>query len=390
MAETEEADLLITEPANYIEKILETGRSLQDVVIHGMSPLNYFLALFDEDLSAEIIRNGKGLDLNDSIVGGFTPLHYTADNDMRSLIALLLERKADLEATTEDLRVVGHYESGGRTPLHLACIKGHDEVVKQLIAAGANRNARDFDGNTPFILACMNNHPNAASLVDGKETPPELEWLTEKAKADRAAAMARSQRDMCPSGTLMQVHVLPQLLSQWECKQVLEAVLAATEAQGWTANRHRAYATTDIQSCQLPAVDRWVRQTLRERLFPALNRLFFLRNAMEFSFRDLFFVKYCAEGQRGLSVHLDGSILSFNVLLNPASEFEGGGTFVEHLGKTFGITQGDCFVHSGRVRHAGTNVTRGNRYILVGFVDVRLTGSRSLVTCDLEELTKMD
>lgn len=186
------------------------------------------------------------------------------------------------------------------------------------------------------------------------------------------------------------MHILPKLLSAEECKQVLQAVLSATDEQGWTANRHRAYATTDIQSCQLPAVDRWVRRTLRERLFPALNRLYFPRNVMEFSFRDLFFVKYFAEGQRGLSIHLDGSILSFNVLLNPANEFEGGGTFVEHLQKTFEISQGDCFAHSGRVRHAGTNVTRGYRYILVGFVDVRLRGSRSLVTCDLEELTKLD
>jgi len=82
---------------------------------------------------------------------------------------------------------------------------GHDEVVNQLISAGANQNARDFDGNTPFILAHMNHHPATARLVDaGDNDVPDAQWLVDKAKADRAAAMARSQRDMSPSGTLMQ------------------------------------------------------------------------------------------------------------------------------------------------------------------------------------------
>jgi hypothetical protein len=41
------------------------------------------------------------------------------------------------------------------------------------------------------------------------------------------------------------------------------------------------------------------------------------------AFRDLFFVKYSVEsgGQPGLDIHRDGSIISFNILLNdPVSE----------------------------------------------------------------------
>ena len=33
------------------------------------------------------------------------------------------------------------------------------------------------------------------------------------------------------------------------------------------------------------------------------------------------------------------------------------------------INQGDCVVHSGTVLHAGRNITRGKRYLLVGFVE---------------------
>ena len=74
--------------------------------------------------------------------------------------------------------------------------------------------------------------------------------------------------------------------------------------------------------------------------------------------------------QAELEMHRDGSVVSFNILLNDASEFEGGGTIFEEEGRTVQIQQGDCLVHAGRLRHGGAAVTRGERYVIVGFVDV--------------------
>jgi hypothetical protein len=34
------------------------------------------------------------------------------------------------------------------------------------------------------------------------------------------------------------------------------------------------------------------------------------------------------------------------------------------------LGRGDCLAHSGRVRHGGAAVTKGERIVLVGFVDV--------------------
>ena len=97
----------------------------------------------------------------------------------------------------------------------------------------------------------------------------------------------------------------------------------------------------------------------------------------EIGVRDLFFVKYDLLKQNELKLHRDGSLVSFNILLNDASEFEGGGTYFKHLDKVIGIEKGDCVIHSGKVLHAGHPITSGERYILVGFLDGKIRQ-----TCD--------
>ena len=63
--------------------------------------------------------------------------------------------------------------------------------------------------------------------------------------------------------------------------------------------------------------------------------------------------------QVDLPLHQDGSLVSFNVLLNPAAEFEGGGTFFEATATTHLIEQGDALFHCGGLRHAAAPITSG-------------------------------
>jgi predicted 2-oxoglutarate/Fe(II)-dependent dioxygenase YbiX len=100
--------------------------------------------------------------------------------------------------------------------------------------------------------------------------------------------------------------------------------------------------------------------------------------------RDIFIVKYQAPlqdhdqqqtgpqaaRQSGLALHTDGSIISFNVLLSEPVDFDGGGTFFSHLGRVVAPDQGEAVVHDGKKQHAGVPITRGVRYLLVGFVEV--------------------
>ena len=40
-----------------------------------------------------------------------------------------------------------------RTPLHLAAIKGHSDIGRELVKQGADPNSRDFDESTPLHCA---------------------------------------------------------------------------------------------------------------------------------------------------------------------------------------------------------------------------------------------
>ena len=63
--------------------------------------------------------------------------------------------------------------------------------------------------------------------------------------------------------------------------------------------------------------------------------------------------------QADLPLHQDGSLVSFNVLLNPATDFEGGGTFFETTATTHLIEQGYALFHCGGLRHAAAPITSG-------------------------------
>jgi len=163
--------------------------------------------------------------------------------------------------------------------------------------------------------------------------------------------------------------------SEQECERALAAVReAAAQRGGWMTDRHSSHSTTDIPSSALGAeTDGWVRATVGERIIETIAK----RHGWcpkDIRFGDLFFVRYAAaEGaQRGLGMHRDSSKVSINVLLNKPADFDGGGTFFEAEGKTYCPERGHCLVHAGRVLHCGVDITRGERLVLVGFLQGRM------------------
>ncbi len=83
-----------------------------------------------------------------------------------------------------------------------------------------------------------------------------------------------------------------------------------------------------------------------------------------------FVVKYSMEGQRKLVPHHDASAYTINICLN--DEFEGGGCrFIRQNVNVNTKNIGYACIHPGRLTHyhEGIPITKGNRYILVSFIN---------------------
>ncbi|GMH58877.1 hypothetical protein TL16_g02703 [Triparma laevis f. inornata] len=67
--------------------------------------------------------------------------------------------------------------------------------------------------------------------------------------------------------------------------------------------------------------------------------------------------------------HVDNGILAMTLALSYSGDFKGGGTYFEHLGKeTVDMEIGGVTFRPGSVRHGGSKVTEGERYILGAFM----------------------
>lgn len=61
--------------------------------------------------------------------------------------------------------ILNHCTSVGKNPLYCAAAKGHSEIVKLLLQAGADHMARNRNGSIPLIVACEHGHIKAARAL---------------------------------------------------------------------------------------------------------------------------------------------------------------------------------------------------------------------------------
>jgi ankyrin repeat protein len=82
-------------------------------------------------------------------------MRAVSGGDADTVRVLLAKGKPDLEAA----------EESGATALHIAAGDGQVELVRLLLAAGADPAARNAEGRTPADVAAKANHADAAALL---------------------------------------------------------------------------------------------------------------------------------------------------------------------------------------------------------------------------------
>lgn len=85
-------------------------------------------------------------------------LHTASENGNDGMVAQLLEQGADREARDTD----------GQTPLHVASWNGHESTVLLLLDQGASMDVKDVHGQAPLHLAALGGHDNVVAMLLGR------------------------------------------------------------------------------------------------------------------------------------------------------------------------------------------------------------------------------
>ncbi len=102
----------------------------------------------DGDIAAVRAELAYGCPVDLKWMRDFTPLQIASLEGHLEVVALLIEHGADINFRDGDT---------GMAPLHNASIRGHLEICELLLAHGAQVNVIAEDGSTPLIDAASNN-----------------------------------------------------------------------------------------------------------------------------------------------------------------------------------------------------------------------------------------
>lgn len=109
-----------------------------------------------------------GADVNRRNAGGMTALSWATCSNHPEIVSLLLSAGALVNVPTTNCGAALHsYSRTGCTELHMAALHGSTACIPLLLAAGADIEAQDMFGRTPFILAPLSlSIPTVQAFID--------------------------------------------------------------------------------------------------------------------------------------------------------------------------------------------------------------------------------
>lgn len=108
----------------------------------------------DKDAVRSLVR--LKADINAAYGDGATPLHWAAYNDDLDMVKLLLASGANVKATTRE---------GAITPLFMACTNGNAAMIEALLKAGADAKSVKANGTTALMMAAASGNVDAVRVL---------------------------------------------------------------------------------------------------------------------------------------------------------------------------------------------------------------------------------
>lgn len=128
-----------------VSVLLDAGADPNKGTRNGDTPLSVACRLGLISIVQLLLRDGKGLQINNRSPLGETPLYIAATEGHCTILRMLLEQKGI------DVNMA---EGSGYTPLHIAVQNGHTDVVQGLLDAGAD-NVTAMNGLTPLCISIL-------------------------------------------------------------------------------------------------------------------------------------------------------------------------------------------------------------------------------------------
>jgi len=212
-----------------VKKYLDVIKDINIKNEYGYTILHWAVLMEQAEIASELISRGAGV--NTTLPNGYTPLHDAAYWGKRNMVQLLISHGADLYVIDKQGKVPldlateqGHREiipllkplhkavengdlnqvvdmarkipkslhmkdEKGWYPLHLAVQAGHLEIVKFLIARGANINARGPFGTTPLRWALKSDQHIIANYLLEKGARDQSDELLLQKKVNEKEAI---------------------------------------------------------------------------------------------------------------------------------------------------------------------------------------------------------
>jgi len=138
-----------------VRRLLDEGRvSVHETTEEGESLLSLACSAGYYELAQVLLAMRANVE-DRGMKGDCTPLMEAASAGHTDIVRLLIAHGADVNAQS----------STGNTPLMYACAGGHEEVVRVLLEAGANVEVHNENGHTPLMEAASAGHCGVAKIL---------------------------------------------------------------------------------------------------------------------------------------------------------------------------------------------------------------------------------